>query len=218
MVFWTAWLDAIRGLLHMLSSDVGLGAGLGIVALTLLLRSAALPISWPSAYRGSLRQKKLKKLQPELQRIKDQFGKDPRLLAERTIALYRENDLSPFDGRSLLGALAQMPVFLGMFQVLRDGAETARFLWVSSLSRPDVWLSLVAGLTTALVMAANPDLPEQTRLLMIVIPSVVVAIMALKFCSALAVYWAASNCFSAVQTIVLHIVVNRQIRSGTVRI
>jgi hypothetical protein len=42
-------------------------------------------------------------------------------------------------------------------------------------------------------MAANPDLPEQTRLLMNVIPSVVVAIMALKFCSALAVYWAVAR-------------------------
>ena len=32
--------------------------------------------------------------------------------------------------------------------------------------------------------------------------------------SALAIYWATSNCFSAVQTLALHAVVNRRIASG----
>ena len=58
MELWTQWLNAIHGLLMVLSSGVGLGTGLGIVALTLLLRTVILPISWPISYRGSIRQKK----------------------------------------------------------------------------------------------------------------------------------------------------------------
>jgi len=46
MELWTYWLGAIQGLLTFFSSEVGLGAGLGIVALTLVLRTAILPISW----------------------------------------------------------------------------------------------------------------------------------------------------------------------------
>ena len=59
MELWTYWLGAIQGLLTFFSSEVGLGAGLGIVALTLVLRTAILPISWRVAYRGSIRQKKM---------------------------------------------------------------------------------------------------------------------------------------------------------------
>jgi YidC/Oxa1 family membrane protein insertase len=215
MQVWMTWLDALNGLLNLLSSEVGLGAGLGIVALTLLLRVTLLPISWSTAYRGCVRQKRIMQLQPEVQRIKDRFADDPSAVIERTMALYRKHGLSPMDGRSLLGALAQMPVFLGMFQVLREYAEGARFLWVSSLSRPDALLALIAGATTALMMAANPDLPEHMRALLIIVPSVIAVLVTFKFCSALAVYWAASNCFSAAQTVAVHYVVARHARLGT---
>jgi membrane protein insertase Oxa1/YidC/SpoIIIJ len=63
MELWTQWLNAIQSLLSVLSSHVGLGTGLGIVALTLLLRTVILPISWPFAYRGSIRQKRMVCLQ-----------------------------------------------------------------------------------------------------------------------------------------------------------
>jgi membrane protein insertase Oxa1/YidC/SpoIIIJ len=56
------------------------------------------------------------------------------------------------------------------------------------------------------------------RLLLILVPSILAAVAALKFCSALAVYWTVSNCYSAVQTSVLHYVIARRIRSGAVSI
>jgi membrane protein insertase Oxa1/YidC/SpoIIIJ len=55
MELWTLWLNGIHGLLIFLSSGLGLGTGFGIVALTLLLRTVLLPISWPIAYRGSIK-------------------------------------------------------------------------------------------------------------------------------------------------------------------
>ena len=74
MELWTHWLGAIHGLLTFLSSQVGLGTGLAIVALTLLLRTALLPISWRVAFRGAIRQKKMLRLQPELASIKAKYG------------------------------------------------------------------------------------------------------------------------------------------------
>jgi membrane protein insertase Oxa1/YidC/SpoIIIJ len=132
--------------------------------------------------------------------------------------LYQDNGMTMMDWRSLFGSLLQMPLFLGMYQMLRAGVNGARFLWVETLARPDPVFAILAALATMLMMAANPDLPEQMRLLLILVPSILAALAALKFCSALAVYWTASNCYSAVQTRVLHYVVARRIKSGTVSI
>ena len=218
MELWTQWLDAIRELLNWLSSDLGLGLGLSILVLTFGMRTALLPISWLGAYRGAIRQRKMAKLQPTLAEIKKRCGADPNQYLRQMKALYADHGLTMMDGRSALAALPQMPVFLGMYQVLRDGAQGVRFLWIQSLAKPDVWLALLAGVSTLLLMMANPDLPQNMRLLLIVVPSILAVFMALKFCSALAVYWTASNCFSAVQTATVHFVVRRRIRAGVVRI
>jgi membrane protein insertase Oxa1/YidC/SpoIIIJ len=68
------------------------------------------------------------------------------------------------------------------------------------------------------MIMVNPDIPEQMRLFMIMVPSIIAIMAALNFCSALAVYWATSNCFSAIQTVVLHFVVDRRLRAGTLRV
>jgi YidC/Oxa1 family membrane protein insertase len=218
MHLWTYWLGAIQGLLSFLSSQVGLGTGLAIVTLTLLVRTAILPISWRVAYRSSVRQKRISRLQPELAKLKGECGNEPQVYAQRTVKLYQERGIAVMDWRSVFGSLIQLPLFLGMYQTLRTGANGTRFLWVETLSRPDPWFALLAGLTTMLVMAANPDLPVQMRLILILVPSILAALAALKFCSALALYWTVSNCYSAVQSSVLHYVVGRRIRSGVVSI
>ena len=84
-------------------------------------------------------------------------------------------------------------------------------------ARPDVALALIAGLATALMMAVNPDMPEQLRIVMIVIPSILAIVAALHFSSALAIYWATSNTFSALQTVLLHFVVRSRARSGPIQ-
>lgn len=218
MELWTLWLGAIHGLLTFLSSQAGLGEGLAIVALTLLLRTAVLPISWRIAYRGSIRQKKMLRLQPELKRLKQECGDEPRVHADRLMKLYQEHGMTAIDLQSVAASLVQLPLFLGVYQTLRAGLSGARFLWVETLSRPDPWFAVLAGLATVIMMAANPDLPEQMRLILILVPSVLAAIAALKFCSALAVYWTVSNCYSAVQTGAMHYVMSRRIKSGALSI
>lgn len=218
MTLWTTWLDMLRGLLEALSSEAGLGLGLAIVAATLMLRLVILPISWSVAYRSCLRQKKMLKLQPELQALKERYANKPDVYMQQLTALYRKHDLALLDGKSLLGAFAQMPLFLGMIQVLRTMGDGVRFLWIPSLIRPDTLLALMAGATTALMVMVNPDMPEQMRLIMILVPGIIVIFSALHVCSALAVYWATSNLFSAAQTAGLHFVVDRRLRAGTLKI
>ena len=216
MDIWLIWLDSIRSIITALSADTGLGLGLAIVIVTLLLRALLLPLAWPIAYRACIRQKKMLKLQPELKALRDRFGDKPDVYMQKMTELYGNHGLTLVDLKGLLGGFAQMPVFLGMFQVLRDAGDGARFLWVPNLLRPDTLLAVIAGLTTALMMAVNPDMPEQMRLFLIVLPAVIAIVAALQFSSALAIYWATSNTFSALQTVALHAVVRRRIRSGVI--
>ena len=218
MDIWAMWVDSIGSVIAALASDAGLGLAMAIVVATVLLRTFLLPLAWPIAYRACIRQKKMTKLQPELRALQDRFRDKPDVYLKAMQELYRAHGLTMLDRKGLLGALAQLPVFLGMFQALRDAGDGAKFLWVPNLLRPDLALALIAGLTTALMMAVNPDLPEQVRLFMIIVPSVIAIVAALQSSSALAIYWATSNTFSALQTVVLHAFIRRRIRSGTISI
>lgn len=218
MQIWSYWLSMLQDLLELYSSTFGLGAGAAILLLTVTLRAVLLPISWTSAYRGCIHQKKFRKLQPELQMIREKFRESPSQLSQETLTLYRKRGVALLEGRAVLGALLQMPVLLGVFQVLRSSAESVRFFWISSLARPDVAMAILAGITTAIMMAANPEIPEQTRMIMILLPSVIAFVFALKFASALALYWVASNLITALQTSAVHYVVGRRIRSGRIAI
>mgnify|MGYP003581296373 FL=1 len=217
MDVWALWLDAIRTVITA-SADVGLGLGLAIVIVTLLLRTLLLPLAWPVAYRACIRQRKMRALQPELQALREKLGDNPDAYLKKMKELYEKHGLPLVDLKGVLGSLVQLPVFLGMYETLRGIGEGARFLWVPNLLRPDVVLAVIAGLTTALMMSVNPDLPEQVRILMILLPSVIAIVAALHFSSALAIYWATSNTFSALQTVALHAVVRRRVQSGAIKI
>jgi YidC/Oxa1 family membrane protein insertase len=201
-------------LLGALTSGLGLELGLAVIVATILLRIALLPISWSAAYRGCVRQKRMQALQPEIDALKSRLGHDREVYARELIALHKSRKIALVDGKAILGSLAQLPVFAGMFHVLKNIGEGSRFLWMPSLARPDVLLAVIAGFTTALMVAANPDMPEQLRLVMLIVPAVVAVFSAMHFSSALALYWTTSNLFSAGQTLVLHSIVNRRLRSG----
>lgn len=218
MDIWSAWLDSISSIVMALAADAGLGLGLAVIVATVLLRIVLLPVAWPMAYRACIRQKKLAKLQPELRALQERFRDEPEVYLRKMTELYKANQLAMVDARTLLGSLAQLPLFLGMFQVLRNTGDGVRFLWIPNLLRPDIALAVIAGITTWLMMAVNPDLPEQVRIIMIVVPSIIAVVAALQFSSALAIYWATSNTFSALQTVALHAVVRRRIRAGLVRV
>ena len=217
MEIWATWVDSIGSVITALASG-GLGLGVAIVVATVLLRTVLLPVAWPIAYRACIRQKKMAKLQPKLRGLQDRFRDKPDVYLQKMQELYRAHGLTMVDGKGFVGALAQLPVFLGMFQALRGAGDGVKFLWVPNLLRPDVALALIAGLTTALMMAVNPDLPEQVRLFLIIVPSVIAIVAALQFSSALALYWATSNTFSALQTVLLHAVVRRRVRSGAIKV
>jgi YidC/Oxa1 family membrane protein insertase len=203
MALWQAWTDLLLGILQTLSVDWRLGGGLAIIVLTGVLRGALLPLTWWLAYRAALRQATLAQLEPQLKLIREACAKDPQAQMQRTMELYRQHGLKIADGKSLLGACIQMPVFYGFYQALKTAAGSAGFLWIRNLARPDLPLAIVAALATAAMMAVAPHMPENVRLLIILVPAILCFMAALHFSSGIALYWITSNLFGTVQTLAL---------------
>lgn len=213
MALWHYWLAVIQHVLAFFAYDLRLGLGLGIILLTLGARSALLPITWSSSYQADIRRRKLKDLEPALAALKKRFDADPQRYAQEMLSLYRREGIALVDKAALVAALIQLPLFLGLYQVLRAIRGAGRFLWIANLSRPDFWLAMIAGAATMAFMAMNPDLPEHVRILLILIPAVFTVVAALKVSAALSLYWTTTNAFSGVQAIALRAVVARRARA-----
>lgn len=210
MILWYSWLAVVQHALAFLAYDLHLGMGLAIILLTLSVRAAFLPLTWSGARQAGLRRRKLQRLAPALAALKKRFEADRQQYAQEMLRLYRSEGITMVDRASLLGALVQLPVFLGIYQVLRALRSAARFLWIGNLARPDVWLALIAGAATMVLMAMNPDLPEHVRILLMLVPAIFTVIAALKFSAALSLYWTTTNVFSSVQTVALRVVTRRE--------
>lgn len=203
MALWQVWTDLLQGILQTLSVDWRLGGGLAIIILTGVLRGALLPLTWWLASRAALRQATLAKLEPQLKLIREAGAKDPQAQMQRTVELYRQHGLKIADGKSLLGACIQMPVFYGFYQALKTVGGSAEFLWIRNLGRPDLALAIAAALATAAMMAVAPHMPENVRLLLILVPAILCFMAALHFSSGIALYWITSNLFGTLQTLAL---------------
>ena len=87
--------------------------GAMIVLLTLAVRIVFTPLT----VRGTKSMLEMRKIQPELKKLQAKHKGDRAALNEEVQALYREHRINPLGG--CLPLLAQAPVFLVMYQVLR---------------------------------------------------------------------------------------------------
>ena len=101
-----AWLiDTFYGLVHNYAIAISL------VALAIMLLIT--PLTMKST-KGML---EMQRLQPEMKKLQNQYKGDRQKLNEEMMKLYQEHKVNPL--ASCLPLLAQMPVFIIMFRVLR---------------------------------------------------------------------------------------------------
>lgn len=87
--------------------------GIAIVLFTVFVRFAMYPLT-----RSMLHQTRaMRKLQPELTRIKKQAGKNRQLAAMQQMELYKKHSINPFRPFGLL--LIQLPIFLALYWVIQ---------------------------------------------------------------------------------------------------
>ncbi len=133
-------------------------AGLVIIVLTLIVRI----LLYPLYKKQVMTQKAMQNLQPKLNQIRAEHKDDKEAQAKAMMELYKEQKVSPFS--SCLPVLVQLPLFIAVYQVLRDGLTNAdsldhlyafvarpemidpMFLGILNLAQPNAILAILAGL------------------------------------------------------------------------
>lgn len=92
--------------------------GIAVIVLTIIIRIIIYPL-----VRSQLHQTKMmRKLQPELAKIKERAGGDKQTEAMQQMELYKRYGVNPF--KSILVLLIQLPIFIGLFQVIQIIVKT----------------------------------------------------------------------------------------------
>jgi membrane protein insertase, yidC/oxa1 family len=93
-------------------------------------------IVFPLTLKQEKSMKKMRELQPELEKIKEKYKDDPQEYQRKTAELYRESGVNPLGG--CLPLLIQMPIFVALYWAFSGNAipADAKFLWFT-LKQPD---------------------------------------------------------------------------------
>ncbi|TDD81977.1 membrane protein insertase YidC [Actinomadura rubrisoli] len=94
--------------------DSGWAWGGAIFLLTVLLRLALVPLFVKQIHAS----RKMQELNPKVQALRKKYKNDKQRLNQEVMKLYQENGANPLSG--CLPLLVQMPVFIGLFQVLKQ--------------------------------------------------------------------------------------------------
>src|SRR3546814_6989491 len=80
----------------------------------------------------------MKKLQPEMMRLRERYGDDKAKMNQELMALYKKEKINPAAG--CLPILVQIPVFFSLYKVLFVTIELRHapfYGWIKDISAPD---------------------------------------------------------------------------------
>jgi YidC/Oxa1 family membrane protein insertase len=198
--------------------------GWAIIIFTLLMRICFFPLAQASFKSMA----KMKKLGPELQRVKEQYGDDRAGMQKEMMALYKREKANPIAG--CLPILLQIPVFFALYKVLFVTIEMrhAPFIgWISDLSAPDplglltlfgfvdwnvpgilqlfnigIW-PILMGISMFLQQKLNPAPVDKMQAKIFMFLPIVFTFVLGGFAAGLVIYWTTNNILSMAQQYVI---------------
>ncbi|MDC0921009.1 YidC/Oxa1 family insertase periplasmic-domain containing protein [Opitutales bacterium] len=212
-VFW--WIsEPFSWVLNKLHGVFG-SYGLAIIVLTILVKL----ILWPLTAQATRSQKKMQSLQGPMSKLREKHKGNSQKLNQEMMKFYKEHKVNPFAG--CWPILIQIPIFLGMFWMLRSAAELygQSFLWANDLSEQD-HVAQVQGFSLNVLpilmvitqwfqmklnpMQMGPELSDAQRInakMMRFMPFMFL-IFLYFFSSALVLYWTIQNLMTILQTLI----------------
>jgi YidC/Oxa1 family membrane protein insertase len=191
--------------------------GLAILLVTVIVKL----IFFPLANRSYASMSKMKKLQPEVQKLQERFKDDRMGLQQAMMQLYKTEKINPVAG--CWPILIQIPVFFSLYKTLFVTIEMRHapfFGWIRDLSAPDptniftlfglvpwdpphslhlgIW-PLIMGVTMFVQMRMNPTPPDKTQAMIFNWMPVIFTFMLGSFPAGLVIYWAWNNTLSVLQ-------------------
>ena len=172
--------------------------GWSIIMLTVLIKAAFFQLSAKS-YTSMAN---MRKLQPEMLRLKDLYGDDRQKMSQETMSLYKREKVNPMGG--CLPILVQMPVFIALYWVLLESVELRHapwVLWINDLSVKDPFfvLPLIMGASMFIQMQLNPTPPDPIQAKVMQIMPIAFTFFFMFFPAGLVLYWTINNCLSILQ-------------------
>ena len=198
--------------------------GWSIIVFTLLMRICFFPLAQQSFKSMA----KMKKLGPEMQRLKEQYGDDRAGMQKEMMALYKREKANPIAG--CLPILLQIPVFFALYKVLFVTIEMrhAPFIgWIHDLSAPDplglltlfgfvdwnvpgilqlfnigIW-PILMGISMFLQQKLNPAPVDKMQAKIFMFLPIVFTFVLGGFAAGLVIYWTTNNVLSMAQQYVI---------------
>ncbi len=194
--------------------------GLAIIAFTILMRLILFPLAQASFKSMA----KMKKLQPDMQRLKETYPNDRQKMQQELMALYKREGANPVAG--CLPILVQIPIFFSLYKVLFVTIEMYHapfYGWIHDLSAPDPlglmtlfgiidWnvppllsiidigiLPIFMGFTMWLQQKLNPAPPDPTQARIFALLPFVFTFVLAGFAAGLVLYWSVNNILSIAQ-------------------
>ena len=209
-------------LLHELNALIG-NMGWAIIGLTLIIKA----ILFPLAYKSYVSMAKMKELQPQMEKLKEQAGDDRQKMQQGMMELYKKEKVNPAAG--CLPILLQIPIFFSLYKVIFVTIELRHAPWLGpfqDLSAPDPTsfinlfgllpfdspdpnsllslifigiLPLLLGISMWLQQKLNPAPTDPTQQMIFAWMPWVFMFMLGGFASGLVVYWIANNTITFIQ-------------------
>ncbi|SEP15392.1 protein translocase subunit yidC [Salinihabitans flavidus] len=218
----------IFAVLHWINKalvGIGLSGSMGwsIIGLTLLIKA----ILFPLAYKSYVSMAKMKELQPQMEKIKEEAGDDRQKLQQSMMELYKKEKVNPASG--CLPILLQIPIFFSLYKVIFVTLELRHapwIGWINDLSAPDPssilnlfglmpWgtpdpnsilfifslgvLPILLGVSMWLQQKLNPAPTDPTQKMIFAWMPWVFMFMLGTFASGLVLYWISNNTITFIQ-------------------
>ena len=225
-----------NGLVFLIHITPFADVGIAVIIFTCIVKLLLFPLS----KKAVKTQMAMKAIEPETEKIKNQFKNNREELARQTMALYKKHQVNPFSSFAVI--LIQIPIILGLYYVFfKGGLPTINTDWLYSfvaapdkvnmlffglldISKKSIFLALLAGVSqffqAKLAMppikprCAEPDfkadLARSMGLQMRYIFPIVVVFIAYSISGAIALYWTTSNIFAIGQ----ELIIRRQLKTG----
>ncbi len=185
--------------------------GFSIIILSIIIRILFFPLSLISIKS----MKKIKDLQPQIEKLKEKYKDNKEALSRELFELYRREKINPFSG--CLPLLIQIPIFIALYQGLMNSIDLRHapfILWINDLSSPDTLaiiklfgtqfelrlLPIIMGLTFLAQQALTPQTTQDIslKILNYIMPVMFIFIL-WSVPSGLQVYWITINIIGIIQ-------------------
>jgi len=181
-----------------------------IVALTVIVRIVIVPLTVKQIHS----MQSLQAHAPEMKEIQKRYKSDKQRQQQELMRFYKENNINPM--ASCLPMVAQFPIFIALYFVLKDFARnppSGDLSWLGHNLFPDITLNIVdhwsgylllviyVGSQVASTYFMSGSAQKSQRVMMMVLPFVILPFI-LRFPVGLVIYWATTNLWTVGQGLI----------------